>query len=198
MRDCPETNEENINALRQGLETDFNFWCLYERYFSRTRLFFIRKKLSPEDTLELTQEVFFSVYRNLEGLRDPSDFEAWLYRISLNNFRNHLKKNKAGKRAAVMVELESETEEKNLLATLAADVLTPLENLVAAEPERLPQLAMNDLPEQMRKVFYLKIVRDLTSGEIAAALGISVNTVKAHVFQARQKLRERLAKDAKK
>lgn len=197
MSICPETTEETINALRHGLETDFYFRCLYERYFSRTRLFFQRKKLSPDDALELTQEVFFSVYQNMEALREPNDFEAWLYRIALNAFRNYLEKSKAGKRAAVLVELESETEEKNLVERIAAAVLSPLENLLEAERDKHFQRAMNELPEQMRRVFYLKIVREMTSSEIAAALGISVNTVKAHVFQARQKLRERLTENAK-
>lgn len=198
MSVCPETNEDTINALRQGLEMDFYFRCLYERHFSRTRLFFIRKKLSTDDALELTQEVFFSVYQKLEALRDPADFEAWLYRIALNAFRNYLEKNKAGKRAGLTVELESEDEEYNLLEKIAADVASPLENLVEAERERIFRRAMEDLPEQMRRVFYLKIVNELTSGEIARALGISVNTVKAHVFQARRKLREGLAANAKK
>ncbi len=111
MSICPETTEETINALRHGTENDFYFRCLYEHHFSRTRLFFIRKKLSPDDALELTQDVFFSVYQNLEALREPNDFEAWLYRISLNAFRNHLEKSKAGKRAAVLVELESDDED---------------------------------------------------------------------------------------
>jgi len=84
------------------------------------------------------------------------------------------------------------------LNQIAADVSSPLENMLAAERERIFQLAMNELPEQMRRVFYLKIARELTSGEIAAALGISVNTVKAHVFAARQKLRERLTDNVKK
>ena len=197
MSACPETIEELINALRQGVETDFYFRCLYERYFSRTRLFFLRKKLLPDDALELTQEVFFSVYQNLEALRQPSDFEAWLYRITLNAFRNHLEKSKAGKRAAVLVELESEDEEKNLIEKISADVLSPLEGLLEAERDKHFQRAMNDLPEQMRRVFYLKIVCEMTNSEIASALGISVNTVKAHVFQARQKLQKQLAENVK-
>lgn len=198
MSVCPETNEETINTLRRGLETDFYFRCLYERHFSRTRLFFIRKKLSPDDALELTQEVFFSVYQKLAALRDPADFEAWLYRIALNAFRNHLEKTKAGKRAGIVVELENEDEARNLLEKIASDVANPLENLVEAERERIFRQAMEELPEQMRRVFYLKIVGELTSAEIAKALGISVNTVKAHVFQARQKLRGGLAANAKK
>jgi RNA polymerase sigma-70 factor (ECF subfamily) len=198
MSVCPETNEETIYALRQGLQTDFHFRCLYEKYFSQVRLFFLRKKLSPDDALELTQEVFFSVYQKLESLREPADFQAWLFRISLNAFRNHLEKNKAVKRAAVLVGIENEDEEKNLLETIASDVLTPLENLLDTEREKVFRTAMNELPEQMRKVFYMKIVREMSNGEIAHALGISANTVKAHIFQARQKLRERLAEDSKK
>lgn len=198
MSICPETNEETIKALRQGLETDFHFRCLYERHFSQVRLFFLRKKISPDDALELTQEVFFSVYQKLESLREPANFQAWLFRMSLNAFRNHLEKNKAAKRTAVLVEIESEREEKNLLETIAADVLTPLETVLETEREKVFRLAMNALPEQMRRVFYLKIVREMSNGEIAHALGISANTVKAHIFQARQKLRERLAEDSKK
>jgi RNA polymerase sigma-70 factor, ECF subfamily len=190
---CPDKNEDTLIALQRGLETDFYFRCLYERHFSRTRLFFLRKKLSPDDALELTQEVFFSVYQKIEALREPADFEAWLYRIALNTFRNHLEKGKAHKRAGVTVELENEDEDRNLLEIIAADVASPLEKLVEAERERLFRQAMDDLPEQMRKVFCLKIINEMTSPEIAVALGISVNTVKAHIFQARQKLREQLA-----
>ena len=198
MSVCPDTNEETIKTLRRGLETNFYFRCLYEKYFSQVRLFFLRKKISADDALELTQDVFFSVYQNLESLREIAGFEAWLFRIALNAFRNHLEKNKAAKRSAVLVELESESEEKNLLETIAADVLTPLETVLENEREQIFRAAMNDLPEQMRKVFYLKIVREMSNGEIALALGVSTNTVKAHIFQARQKLRERLAEDSKK
>lgn len=197
MSACPETNEEIIDALQRRLETDFYFHCLYERHFSRTRLFFLRKKLSPDDALELTQEVFFSVYQNLESLRQSADFEAWLFRISLNTFRNHLEKNKAAKRFGITVEIENEDEDKNLLETIASDVLTPLENLLETERKHIFYEAMQKLPEQMRKVFYLKIVREMKNAEIAAIMGISGNTVKAHVFQARQKLREQLAENAK-
>lgn len=198
MSICPETIEEIISALNQGAENDFHFRCLYERCFSRTRLFFIRKKISHEDALELTQEVFFSVYQSLESLRRASDFEAWLYRITLNTFRNHLEKNKAGKRAVILVELEGANEEKNLSEKIAADILSPLENLLEAEREQHFRRAMNELPEQMRRVFYLKIAREMSNTEIAAALGISINTVKAHIFQARQKLQKQLTEDATK
>lgn len=198
MSKCPETIEETISCLRRGRENDFYFRCLYERYFSRLNLFFLRKRILPEEAVELTQEVFFSVYKNMDALRDAKDFEGWLFRIALNAFRNHLEKSRAGKRTTILVELENEDEENNLLEKISADILSPLENLLAAERERKFHLAINDLPEQMRRVFYMRFVSEMTGGEIAAALGISVNTVKAHVFQARQKLRERLRQNVTK
>lgn len=113
----------------------------------RARLFFVRKKLSPEDALELTQDVFFSVYKNIAAVRQPDDFEAWLFRIALNAFRNYLEKKKAGKRAAVLIELESEDEERNLLETIAADVLNPHQKQTSEE--RLKTLAQSEQNSQI-------------------------------------------------
>jgi DNA-directed RNA polymerase specialized sigma24 family protein len=44
----------------------------------------------------------------------------------------------------------------------------------------------------MRQVLALRLDQDLKYREIATLLRISVETVKAHLFQARQRLREEL------
>ena len=49
----------------------------------------------------------------------------------------------------------------------------------------------------MQRVFYLKVIGEMRNEQISALLGISVHTVKAHIFQARQKLQQSLAKDLK-
>ena len=121
MSACPDTIEEIAVALKQARETDFHFQCLYERYFPRLRFFFLRKKISPEETTELIQEVFFSVYQHLGSLRAAADFEGWLFSIALNAFRNHLEKSRAQKRTARLVELDGE-EGEIALKTLAAGI----------------------------------------------------------------------------
>ncbi|MBS1567024.1 MAG: sigma-70 family RNA polymerase sigma factor, partial [Bacteroidetes bacterium] len=52
--------------------------------------------------------------------------------------------------------------------------------------------AVNNLPEQRRKVFILSRQHDMTYAGIARTLGISVNTVKMHLRLAYQELRNLL------
>jgi RNA polymerase sigma-70 factor (ECF subfamily) len=40
-----------------------------------------------EDAQDVVQETFLAVFRSLRGLRDPSSFPTWLYRIALNQCR---------------------------------------------------------------------------------------------------------------
>jgi RNA polymerase sigma-70 factor (ECF subfamily) len=53
--------------------------------------------------------------------------------------------------------------------------------------------AMEELPEQMRKCVMLRVYQELSYQEIAVVLRLSVETVKTHLHQARQRLRIRLA-----
>ena len=53
--------------------------------------------------------------------------------------------------------------------------------------------AMKDLPPQMRQAVFLRVTRDMKYREIADVMHVSIETVKAHLYQARQHLRNRLA-----
>jgi RNA polymerase sigma-70 factor (ECF subfamily) len=66
---------------------------------------------------------------------------------------------------------------------------------VALEKEKLEKLreALVHLPQQMRHCAHLRVVHDLSYAEIAAVMGISVNTVKAHLHQAQKALRTQLS-----
>jgi RNA polymerase sigma-70 factor (ECF subfamily) len=188
---CDETTEELVLILQRGADAETYFRCLYERYYTQLKRFFLRKGLSNEDAQELTHDTFFSVYKNLEGLRESGQFEAWMFRIALNAFRNRLEKTKAQKRTASIVELKAE-ENENPLEEIAGDAPSPLEEIIDEEQRSQFNEAMLSLPEQMRKCLYLKIAHDYSHEQIAQALGIAVNTVKAHLFQARNALRKQL------
>ena len=69
-----------------------------------------------------------------------------------------------------------------------------------AASERMPseelarlRAALDDLPPQMRQVVLLRIDGNLKYREIAEVMQVSIATVKAHLQQARQRLREELA-----
>ncbi len=186
MSVCDETTEDLVLAWQNGVETDARFRCLFERYYARVLLFFRRQGLTPEDAEELTQTTLLAVYKNLADLREPAQFAGWLFRIAQNTLRNHWAANQTQKRAARVVELDAEREGAadwdDLLATSGTG---PLDALLEAERLQRLRAAMEELPEQMRRCLRLRIVQEMTINEIASALGLAPNTVKAHLFQAR-------------
>jgi RNA polymerase sigma-70 factor (ECF subfamily) len=189
---------ELILEIKRGLNVEANFHRLFKLYCAPVQRFFRRKGLSPEDCGDLTQETFLSVYKGLSELRQEEQFESWLFSIALNLRRNWVDKQTAKKRKVILLSLDQETETGELphfavnLADQRADALT-----VAIEKEKLEQFraALEQLSEKMARCVQLRVIHDLTNQEIADMLGVSVNTVKAHLHQAREKLREKLPPD---
>lgn len=71
-----------------------------------------------------------------------------------------------------------------------------------AASERIPgdaqarlRAALDDLPPQMRQVLLLRMEGNLKYREIAEVMQVSIDTVKAHLHQAKQRLRKKLADD---
>ena len=62
--------------------------------------------------------------------------------------------------------------------------------------ERLAKVteALGQLPTQMRRCAQLRIVEDRSYAEISAIIGISINTVKAHLHQAKKTLKDKLSR----
>jgi RNA polymerase sigma-70 factor (ECF subfamily) len=187
---------ELIREIKQGLNVEANFHWLFERHYAQMLRFFRRKGFDPEECRDLTQETFISVYKGLKDLRQPEQFESWLFAIAHNIWCSLLESRSAQKRAATVLSLESQNENDDLppiAARLAAGGADPL--TVALDKEKLEKLreALERLPHQMRRCAQLRVVHDLSYLEIASLMGISVNTVKAHLHQAQQALRTHLS-----
>ena len=150
--------------------------------------------MSPEECRDLTQLAFISVFKGLKDLRQESQFENWMYRIALNEYRNEIEHRRAKKRDVAYVALEEERE--GGLGMPARQVIDPRANpmTVLLENEKLEKLraALEELPEQMRRCAQLRVGKDLSYQEIATIMGISINTVKAHLHQAQKALKEKL------
>ena len=153
--------------------------------------------MSPEDCRDLTQETLFSVYKGLKDLRQESQFESWMYKIAMNEYRNEIERRHAKKREASQVsleEVENPSEDQHLPARqVVAPGADPMEALLDKEKLEKLRAALEELPEQMRRCAQLRVAKDLSYQEIASLMGISINTVKAHLHQAQKVLREKLS-----
>ncbi len=195
MVGAEKATEEIIRELQQGLSVEKNFRLLFTRYYDPIYRFFRRKGMSPEDAWDLTQEVFLSVYRGMGELRESARFEKWLYRIAKNMYLNEMERRGAKKRAVAEVSLEEvRAGAPEIPFDAPSGVMAdPMEGVLEEEKQKKLREAMEQLPVQMRRYVYLRVVKERSVQGIATLLGISVNTVKAHLHQARKILRERLS-----
>ncbi len=183
--------EQTIRELQGGINVDQNFRCIFDLYYYPLHRFFQRKLFSPEDAHELTQETFLRIYNKIEQFRGDAPFEAWLWQIAANLFRKRIAERHTHKRAGETFSLDDEMAAGEEFLTIANQT-TPIEAVLEAEQRELLLKAIAELPEQMRKCMLLRAFQDLSYQEIAVVLKISVQTVKAHLFQGRQRLRDQL------
>ena len=185
-----------IREIKQGLNFEDNFHRLFDRHYAQILRFFRRKGFDPEDCRDLTQETFVSVYKGIRELRQDEQFESWLFAIAHNVWCRMIERRSAQKRSLALVSLEQEggSDEQLSIADRVADGRAdPF--TVTLEKEKLEKLseALEHLPQQMRRCMQLCVVHQLSYVEVAALMDISVNTVKAHLHQARKVLRTKLS-----
>lgn len=160
---------------------------LFQRYHRPLVAFFLHKGFSTEESRDLAQETFFRVYKNRERFRGESSPVTWLFQIAANLYKNTLRSMAAQKRDAEEVPLDS------------ADAKDPesddnaLEVMLSGERARLLREALKELPPQMKRAVMLRVTGDMKYREIAEEMEVSIETVKAHLYQARQHLRDRLS-----
>ena len=193
----PDRNDvELIREIKQGRDVEENFQQLFHLHHAQIRRFFRRKGFDSEECRDLTQETFVSVFKGLKDLRQDEQFASWLFAIAHNVWCSVIERRAAQKRSAILLSLNGGSEggdESPISARLADTSADPFK--VTFEKEKLAKLseALEHLPQQMRRCTQLCVVHELSYAEVAALMDISVNTVKAHLHQARKALRAKLS-----
>lgn len=142
------------------------------------------------EALDLSQEIFLSVFRALGSFRGQSTLRTWIYRIAVNHARNRLRWWNRRFRSS-QVSLDDHIRHKGEFATEAVNALPEQalgRKLLAA---RL-RAALTQLPFEQRTAIILREIDGLSYEEIAFSLGIAVGTVKSRLARAREALRAQL------
>lgn len=182
-----------ISDLQAGRNVEGHSRYLFNLYFSWVRGFFGQRGYGQEESEDLAQETLRQVFDQIRTFRRDSPFNAWLFAVASNAHRNEQRRRHREKRFAPEVALELVVGAG--ARELEAEEMSPPR--AAFENERRQALArvVRGLPPQMRQVLALRVDQDLKYREIAEILQISIETVKAHLFQARQRLHAELGED---
>ena len=144
---------------------------------------------NKEDVEDVAQQVFLKAYFSLKRFDQRAAFSTWLYKITVNECWDLLRKRKV---RPLLYEADLSEEQARQYgaseerAEQAQDVSERLE-----KRQELEQL-LDCLEERDRTMLVLKEVQGFSVEEIAEVLGINGNTVKVRLFRARQRITERL------
>lgn len=133
---------------------------------------------SPEDAREVVQEVFISVWQNVETLRPDDNLRSYLFTATRNKSLNFLAKKRLPTVDAepVVVERRHSTHNEG-----ASDV-GELQSVIYGEVQKLP--------EKCREIFILSRQEGLSYKEIAERLDVSPKTVENQISIALSRLKK--------
>lgn len=193
MAKTGEANQPVLGPFTHQTRRDEHFRQIFERHYNSVQGFFTRRGFDREECRDLTQETFFRVFRGLQSFRGEAGIKTWLFTIASNIYRNEIRDRHAEKRSADEVSLEESLEQGRPVFDRSPAFETrskdPLAQVLIRERSRLLRTKVNDLPPRMRQCVRLYLNQGLKYREIAVRLEVTEDTVKAQLFQARQKLR---------
>ncbi len=147
------------------------------------------RMLSDEEAAaDATQSAFLAAYRSLKSYRGGS-FRAWLLRMVTNTCYDELRR----RHRHPTTSLEPVTDDDEEVETprwLADDHPSPEDQLVQSQLEEAIQHCLQGLPDEFRAVVVMIDVQGLDYGEVSAAIGKPLGTIKSRLARARLRLRQ--------
>jgi RNA polymerase sigma-70 factor (ECF subfamily) len=141
------------------------------------------------DAEDLVQETMIKAYVSFATFREGSNVKAWLYRIMANTWVD---------RHRLSLRRPVEQLRSDLTDPQVASQTVVMGSLPSAESESLrsvpgeAEVALSNLPPDLREIVYYADVEGYRNTEIAEMLQIPVGTVGSRLFRGRRELRARL------
>src|SRR5271166_4123286 len=149
---------------------------------------------NKEDVEDVAQQVFLKAYFSIKRFDQRAAFTTWLYKITVNECWDLLRKKKV---RPLMFEAElSEEQTQVYQASSEQSDGRPDVGERLATQQQVEEL-MSCLEERDRTMLVLKEVQGFSVEEIAGLMEINANTVKVRLFRARQRITERARRKRK-
>jgi len=171
-----ELNEHSLALFRAGDAAVFK--QLYDIHSHRIYMMALNILKNPPDAEDVTVTVMLKLWQRKDQIRSIEHLKASLYTMakttSIDIMRNRRYKDETIGEAVTQIPLEQEIE----LFEIRESALKILYE------------AFKKLPPKQRKIIHLYYTDELSAGEIAQRLNVSVHTVYNHLASAKKKLRK--------
>ena len=181
MKTMKSNITELVEKARSGHDSSMNQLVDYfHKDIYRFIYYRTRSQVLAED---LTQDVFFKMFKNIKRLKDITKFKSWLYSIAVNRIKDHYRKKRVleffGASTDVDEMFQSEQSQDN-----------PGTDLMNKEFMLNFSKLLKNLTQLEQEVFVLKCVEQFKIKEIAQTLNKSESTVKTYLYRAFKKLKQ--------
>lgn len=148
----------------------------------------------PTDAEDLAQDALIRALKALSTFRGESSVETWLYRITVNTWKNRVRSEvRRGSGKTASLEAFASEDHGGELPFQGDDPPVGAQ-LESQERDAAIQSALLELDEESRAVILLRDLEGMAYEEIAASLGVPEGTVKSRLSRARQALKDKLKK----
>jgi len=141
---------------------------------------------NPEEARDVAQDIFLYLWENPRSWKPKAQFSTWLYRVTTNRALNRRRALKV-KSFFSLADFEDEQ--------MPATDEDPSQSFEVTEEGVRFEKEFNALPPRQRAALHLRYRENLSVGEVAGSLGVSVKSAESLLFRGRQRLRERLVQN---
>lgn len=195
-QELPGAQEEASDGqlVERALAGDKNaFGLLVSKYQRRIQRLIGRMVRDTDLVEDIAQETFIRAYRALPNFRGDAQFYTWLYRIAVNS----------AKKALVELKRDPLVFESSLASNAEDDETyrpgnelstseTPEMVLAAKEIANVVNVALEQLPDDLRQAISLREIEGLSYEEIAGLMNCPIGTVRSRIFRAREAISEKV------
>jgi RNA polymerase sigma-70 factor (ECF subfamily) len=175
--------DEAALVRRVQARDEIAFREMVDRYQSKVFSIIYGILRNQNDAEDIAQQVFAKIYFSIGNFDFRSSLLTWIYKITVNECYDYLRKKKVRK---LVYESDFSEDESTGMERSEPDPSQPIDSRLAKRDLVIKLLAKVS-PED-RQLMMLKEVEGHSVEELAAMTGMNENTIKVKLFRARQKL----------
>ena len=180
-----ETTPEGVLVRRAQAGDDSAFREIVEKYQSKVFSIIHGIVRQRNDVEDIAQQVFAKVYFSIRNFDFRSSLITWIYKITVNECFDYLRKKKV--RKLVYESDMSEDEVRRVENTEPVPERATRTDATLARRDYIVKL-MDKVSAEEKNLLMLKEVEGYSVEELSGMLKMNENTIKVKLFRARQKL----------
>jgi len=161
----------------------------HARFVFRIAFSILRDHHEAEDA---AQECFLRVLKVKQRLPEIREQKTWLARIAWRCALDRSQKVRSRLHSDLSLSNSESDDPAATLAALRDPAADPEQLAASAQMSALLERVVATLPEDLRITLQISTVQELTSGEVAAVLGIPEGSVRTRLMRARKLLKQKL------